>query len=60
MLSYARQTGRGDKAIRNGEWVKKELKGTERRGKYLGIIGLGNIGKRLGRLARALNMNIIG
>ena len=26
----------------------------------MGIIGLGNIGKRLGRLARALNMNIIG
>lgn len=60
MLSLARQTARGDRAIRNGEWLKKELKGTELRGKYLGIIGLGNIGKRLGRLARALNMNIIG
>ena len=60
MLSLARQTARGDRAIRNGQWLKKELKGTELRGKYLGIIGLGNIGKRLGRLARALNMNIIG
>ena len=60
MLSLARQTTRGDRAIRNEQWLKKELKGTELRGKYLGIIGLGNIGKRLGRLARALNMNIIG
>ena len=60
MLSLARQTARGDRAIRNGQWLKKELKGTELKGKYLGIIGLGNIGKRLGRLARALNMNIIG
>jgi len=60
MLSLARQTTRGDRAIRDGQWLKKELKGTELRGKYLGIIGLGNIGKRLGRLARALNMNIIG
>lgn len=60
MLSLARQTARGDRAIRDGKWLKKELKGTELRGKYLGIIGLGNIGKRLGRLARALNMNIIG
>ncbi len=34
--------------------------GSELRGKYLGIVGLGNIGKRLARLARALNMNIIG
>ena len=60
MLSLARQTTRGDRGIRNGQWLKKELKGTELKGKYLGIIGLGNIGKRLGRLARALNMNIIG
>ncbi|MCE9653635.1 MAG: D-2-hydroxyacid dehydrogenase [Nitrosarchaeum sp.] len=60
MLSLARQTARGDREIRNGKWLKNELKGTELRGKYLGIIGLGNIGKRLGRLARALNMNIIG
>ena len=60
MLSLARQTARGDRAIRDGKWLKKELKGTELRGKYLGIIGMGNIGKRLGRLAKALNMNIIG
>jgi len=60
MLSLARETTRGDRAIRNEQWLKKELKGTELRGKYLGIIGLGNIGKRLGRLAHALNMNIIG
>ena len=60
MLSLARQTSRGDRAIRDGKWLKKELKGTELRGKYLGIIGMGNIGKRLGRLAKALNMNIIG
>jgi len=60
MLSLARQTARGDREIRNGKWLKKELKGTELRGKYLGIIGLGNIGKRLGRLAHSLNMNIIG
>src|SRR3989337_759102 len=44
----------------SGIWLKKELMGTELAGKYLGIVGLGNIGKRLGRLARALNMNIIG
>jgi D-3-phosphoglycerate dehydrogenase len=60
MLSLARQTTRGDRGVRDGKWLKKELKGTELRGKYLGIIGVGNIGKRLGRLAKALNMNIIG
>ncbi len=60
MLSLARHTARADRAIRGGLWIKKELMGTELRGKYLGIVGLGHIGKRLGRLARAFNMNIIG
>lgn len=60
MLSLARKTSRGDRAMRDGRWIKKDLKGTELRGKYLGIVGVGNIGKRLGRLARAFNMNIIG
>ena len=60
MLSLAREIPRADREVRNGNWIKKELMGSELRGKYLGIVGLGNIGKRLGRLARALNMNIIG
>jgi len=60
MLSMAREIPRADREIRNGNWIKKELAGSELKGKYLGIVGLGNIGKRLGRLTRALNMNIIG
>ena len=60
MFGLARQIPRGDRGIRNDQWLKKELKGTELKGKYLGIVGLGNIGKRLGRLAKGLNMNIIG
>jgi len=60
MLSMAREIPRADRETRNGNWIKKELMGSELKGKYLGIVGLGNIGKRLGRLARALNMNIIG
>ena len=60
MLCLARNIARADREIRNGNWLKKELMGTELKGKYLGIVGLGNIGKRLGRLAKGLNMNIIG
>jgi D-3-phosphoglycerate dehydrogenase len=60
MFSLARKIPIMDRGIRNDEWLKKQSKGTELKGKYLGIIGLGNIGKRLGRLARSLNMNIIG
>jgi len=60
MISMAREIPRADREIRNGNWIKKELMGSELKGKYLGIVGLGNIGKRLGRLARALYLNIIG
>jgi len=60
MLALARQIPFADREIRNGKWLKKELVGTELKGKYLGIVGLGNIGKRLGRLAKGLNMNLIG
>jgi len=60
MLSLARKIAYTDRGVREGKWLKKESKGTELRGKYLGIVGMGNIGKRLGRLAKALNMNIIG
>jgi len=60
MLSLSREIPRADREIRNGKWLKKELMGTELSGKYLGIVGLGNIGKKLAKHARALNMNIIG
>ena len=60
MFSLAREIPRADREVRDGNWIKKELMGSELKGKYLGIVGLGNIGKRLGRLARSLNMNLIG
>ncbi|MGQ0638273.1 MAG: D-2-hydroxyacid dehydrogenase [Nitrososphaerota archaeon] len=60
MLSLAREIPRADREIRNGKWLKKELMGTELSGKYLGIVGLGNVGKKLAKHARALNMNVIG
>jgi D-3-phosphoglycerate dehydrogenase len=60
MLSLAREIPRAERELRNGNWLKKELMGSELSGKYLGIVGLGNIGKKLARHAKALNMNIIG
>lgn len=60
MLDLARGISRGDRAMRDGRWLKGDLNGTELRGKYLGIIGVGNIGKRLARLTRTFGMNIIG
>ena len=47
MLSMAREIPRADREIRNGNWIKKELMGSELKGKYLGIVGLGNMVKGL-------------
>jgi D-3-phosphoglycerate dehydrogenase len=60
MLSLARNIPVADAGIKNGKWLKKELKGTELKGKYLGIVGVGKIGRRIGRIARGFGMNIIG
>jgi len=60
MISLARNIPRADAAIKNGKWLKKELVGIELKGRYLGIVGVGKIGRRIGRIARGLSMNIIG
>jgi D-3-phosphoglycerate dehydrogenase / 2-oxoglutarate reductase len=60
MLSMARSLTLADSEMKKGNWIKKELSGIELKGKYLGIVGVGNIGRNLARIARALRMNIIG
>lgn len=60
MFSLARNLPLADREMKKGNWMKKELTGIELRGKYLGIVGVGNIGRNLARIARALRMNIIG
>ena len=60
MLSLARNIPLADSEMKKGNWMKKELNGIELRGKYLGIVGVGNIGRNLGRIAKSLRMNILG
>lgn len=60
MLSLARSIPFADIETKKGKWVKTDLTGVELRGKYLGIIGVGNIGRNIGRIGRALRMNLIG
>jgi D-3-phosphoglycerate dehydrogenase len=60
MISLARLIPHAHFELKRGNWIKKSLMGTELSGKYLGIVGVGNIGRNVGRIARALRMNIIG
>ncbi len=60
MLSLSRHLTKADKSIKENQWIKKQLKGTELHGKTLGLVGCGNIGQKTAELARAFGMNIIG
>ena len=60
MLALARSIPLGDAGMKSGQWLKKELLGVEVQGKVLGVIGMGNIGSTVARLATALSMQVIG
>ena len=60
MISLARSIPLADSEMKRGKWIKKNLMGTELSGKYIGIVGVGNIGRNVGRIAKGLRMNLIG
>ena len=60
MISLARSIPLADSEMKRGKWIKTDLMGTELSGKYLGIVGVGNIGRNVGRIAKGLRMNLIG
>jgi D-3-phosphoglycerate dehydrogenase len=59
MLSLARNIPLADHSLKEGKWLKKELMGWELKGKTLGTIGLGNIGEKVTKIAKAFEMKIL-
>ena len=59
MLTLARSIARADAQMKDGRWEKKTLQGAELRGKTLGVVGLGRIGREVVRRARAFQMDIV-
>jgi len=59
MISLARNIPLADRTMKEGKWIKKELMAWQLKGKTLGTIGLGNIGERVARIAKALGMRIL-
>lgn len=57
VLSLARKIPYSDKFVRNGKW--KPVMGIELKGKTLGVIGLGAIGKGLIKKASSFDMNFV-
>ena len=60
LLGLFRQIPAADSALRRGEWEKSRYKGRELRGKTLGVVGLGRIGRAVAQRARGFEMTCVG
>ena len=59
MLTLARSIARADAQMKAGLWDKAGLRGAELRGKTLGVVGVGRIGREVARRASAFDMTVI-
>ncbi|MGA3041368.1 MAG: phosphoglycerate dehydrogenase [Bryobacteraceae bacterium] len=58
MLAMARRIPEATQSTTGGKWEKKKFMGSELRGKSLGIVGLGSIGREVVKRARAFEMRV--
>ena len=59
MLSLSRHLAVANRSMNDGLWEKKRFKGVEISGKTLGIVGIGNIGGEVARLAKGFDMKLL-
>src|SRR3954453_19902845 len=59
LVALARNVPQAKSSLKAGKWERKKFIGVELRGKTLGIVGLGRIGRSVGQRARGLGMNIV-
>jgi D-3-phosphoglycerate dehydrogenase len=59
IIALSRQLGERSREVHGGIWKKIAIGSREVRGKILGIIGYGHIGRQLGVLAEALGIRVL-
>lgn len=59
IFAASRHIPQADSYLRQGKWEKKKFQGNELRGKTLGLLGLGNIGRAVAERAIGLGMTVI-
>ncbi len=59
MLAAVRGVAAADQSVRRGEWTRARFRGTELRGKTLGLVGAGRIGGEVATRCRAFGMRVL-
>jgi D-3-phosphoglycerate dehydrogenase len=59
MLALVRQIPQAHASMQAGKWDRKSFSGSELRGKTLGIVGFGRIGRAIAKRALAFEMTVI-
>ncbi|MDZ4763542.1 MAG: hydroxyacid dehydrogenase [Chloroflexota bacterium] len=59
MLALARHIPQGHQSMREGKWDRKSYMGVELRGKTLGVVGFGRIGRAVAARALAFEMRVV-
>lgn len=59
MLALARHIPQAYDSLNAGKWDRKSYMGTELRGKTLGVVGFGRIGRAVAKRAQAFEMSVI-
>ncbi|MFM8315605.1 MAG: NAD(P)-dependent oxidoreductase, partial [Deltaproteobacteria bacterium] len=59
IFAVSRHIPQADATLRSGKWEKKKFQGNELRGKTLGLLGLGNIGRTVAERALGLGMRVL-
>ncbi len=59
LLGLMRHVHTGHQSLVEGRWDRKSFEGNELRGKTLGIVGFGRIGKAVAKRALAFEMNVV-
>lgn len=60
MLHIARNLAAADASVRAGKWDRVQFGGTELWGRTLGLVGVGEIGRRVAKRAQSFGMTVIG
>jgi D-3-phosphoglycerate dehydrogenase / 2-oxoglutarate reductase len=59
LLGVLRKIPAADRGVREGEWSRTPLIGTALEGSTLGIVGCGEVGTRVARIAQAFGMTVL-